>query len=225
VTFVDTLGQAPFAFLWLAGWFVLQSSRLLSDNGFGGKTSRGIMFDFWTFFSSDLRELFGEEDDPDFWQFAIDRILADTHSSAALYPGEESILVEIGRCSHWIRPHTKRPSGMAWPYGYGNAGQGFSLSSLPEFDWSLRWMRQQESGGWTKANAKLSRRPMVQRIAIPARTSRHPKGTVHTIWLPGSPEDPRHKVTSVYGFEKGETGWRCVDQWQNVHGRRTSRSS
>src|SRR5262249_58202603 len=96
------------------------------------------MTDFWTFFSSDLGELLGEEDDPAFWQFAIDRILGDAHATAAEYPGKESILVQIGRCSHWIRPHTKRPSGMAWPYGYGNARHSFSLSTLPQFPSPLR---------------------------------------------------------------------------------------
>jgi len=181
------------------------------------------MTDFWQLFGSDLGELLGEEDDPAFWQVAMDRILGDTQAMAAAYTGKESILVQIGRCSHWIRPHTKRPSGMAWPYGYGNVGQGFSLSSPPEFDWSLRWVRQPETGEWIKAKGQPSRRPLVQRIAIPARTARHPRGTVHTIWLPGSPESPAHKLTSVYGFEKGESGWQCVDQWQKVHSRRTNR--
>jgi hypothetical protein len=179
------------------------------------------MTDFWQFFGSDVGELLGEEDDPAFWQAAIDLILGDSHATAAAYSGEDSILVQIGRCSHWIRPHTKRPSGMAWPYGYGNAGQGFSLRSLPEFDWSLRWVRQPESGAWIKAEGQPSRRPLVQRIVVPARTVRHPRGTVHTIWLPGSPTSPKHKLTSVYGFEKGKSDWRCVDHWQHLHSRRT----
>jgi hypothetical protein len=183
------------------------------------------MADFWQFFRAEIGELLGEEDDAAFWQGAIDRILADTHTMTEAYAGKDSILVEVGRCSHWIRPHTKRPSGMAWPYGYGNVGQGFSLRSLPEFDWSLRWMRQVKSGEWIAARGQPSRRPLVHRIAIPARTARHPRGTVHTIWFPGLPESPSHKLTRVYGFEKGQSSWQCVDQWQLVHGRRTSRST
>ncbi|HEV3255367.1 MAG TPA: hypothetical protein VG013_00675 [Gemmataceae bacterium] len=175
------------------------------------------MTDFWRFFSPDLRELLGEEDDPAFWQVAVDRILADTHVRATAYAGKEAILVQVGRCSHWIRPHTKNRAGTAWPFGYGNTGQGFSLTSLPEFDWSLRWVLRRESGAWIKAKGQPSRRPLVQRIAIPARTAKHPKGTVHTIWLPGSPEDPRRKLTSVYGFEEAGTGWECVDHWQKEH--------
>jgi hypothetical protein len=183
------------------------------------------MTDFWQFFGSDLGELLDAEDDPAFWQVAIDWILVDTHARVAAYTGKESILVQLCRCSHWIRPHTKRPSGMAWPYGYGNIGQGFSLSSLPAFDWSLRWVRQPETGAWFRAKGQPSRRPLVQRIALPARTARHPRGTAHTIWLPGSPEEPAHKLTLVYGFEKSDSGWQCVDNWQEVHGRRTAKSA
>lgn len=183
------------------------------------------MADFWQFFRAGISELLGEQDDAAFWQGALDRILADTHTMAEAYAGKDSILVEVGRCSHWISPHTKRPSGMAWPYGYGNVGQGYSLRSLPEFDWSLRWMRQVESGAWIAARGQPSRRPLVQRIAIPARTARHPRGTVHTIWLPGSPVSPSEKLTRAYGFEKGESGWRCVDHCQLMHRRRTSRST
>jgi hypothetical protein len=183
------------------------------------------MTDFWQFFSLDIYELLDAEDDPAFWQVAIDRILGDTHGAANEYAGKESILVQIGRCSHWIRPHTKNRAGTAWPYGYGNVGQGFSLSSLPEFDWSLRWARQPETGTWFRAKGQPSRRPLVQRIAIPARTASHPQGTVHTIWLPGSPESTRYKRTSVYGFEKREPGWQCVDHWQQEHDSRTTRSS
>ena len=183
------------------------------------------MVDFWHFFRSEIGVLLGQEDDAAFWRCAIDRILADTHAMAEAYAGRDSILVEVGRCSHWIRPHTRRPSGMAWPYGYGNVGQGFSLKSLPQFDWSLRWTRQLESGKWVATQRQASRRPLVQRITIPARTARHPRGTVHTIWLPGSPESPAHKLAWAYGFEKGQSGWQCIDHCQMGHGRRTSRST
>jgi hypothetical protein len=183
------------------------------------------MTDFWQYFRSEIGVLLGQEDDLAFWKCAIDHILVDTHTMAEAYPGKYSVLVEVGRCSHWIRPHTKRPSGMAWPYGYGNAGQGFSLKSLPQFDWSLRWMRQPNSGEWVATRRPTSRRPLVQRITIPARTAQHPRGTVHSIWLPGSPESPAHKLAWAYGFAKIESGWQCIDHCQLGYGRRTSRST
>jgi hypothetical protein len=41
------------------------------------------MHDFWQVFGSDLGPLLGDEDDPAFWQAAIDRILGDTCAVAA----------------------------------------------------------------------------------------------------------------------------------------------
>lgn len=172
----------------------------------------------WSSFSDATCELLDEDDDPSFWQAAIDRLLIDTNAAIARYFGNQAILLEIGRCSHWILPHWKNRAGTAWPFGYGNVGQGYSYSSLPEFDWSLRWMWNAEQEAWTRIARRSTRRPLVQRIAIPARTARHPQATVHTIWMPGSPQDPKHKLTSVYGFRRDRTDWICIDHWHRQHG-------
>src|SRR4051794_8964221 len=74
-----------------------------------------------------------EDDDPDLWRAALRYVLAE------LKPGPD-ILVEVGRCSHWLRPHQSRwkaDGGFAWPTGYGSGGGGYSVSALPEFDWSV----------------------------------------------------------------------------------------
>lgn len=68
------------------------------------------------------------EDDPELWQVVIDTILADLQAA-------NGITVEIGRCSHWLRPHQTRwtaDGGFAWPTGYG--GTAFSRTGLPLFD-------------------------------------------------------------------------------------------
>jgi hypothetical protein len=173
------------------------------------------MTDFWHFFRSELSKLLSQEDDPAFWQIAIDQIIADTVAVATAHPAKYSIVVEIGRCSHWIQPHWKNRSGMAWPFGY--SGTGRSYSSLPEFDWSLQWMRQSETGDWIRILGPAPHRALVHRISLPARTVNHPQGTVHTIWQPGPPEDPKCKLTLVYGFEKSETGWECTAHWEKAH--------
>jgi len=67
------------------------------------------MTDFWRFFCAEIGELLGEDDDTAFWQGAVDRILADTHATAEAYAGKDFILVEVGRCSHWIRPIPNAP--------------------------------------------------------------------------------------------------------------------
>jgi len=140
-------------------------------------------------------------------------MLAFTDADAGVYSGKDCIITEIGRCSHWIRPHWQNAAGTAWPYGYGNDGQGFAYSSLPQFDWSLRWLRDPESGQRQPVSGQPTRRPLVHRIAIPARTARHPQATVHTIWTPGSPKDPKYKWMLIYGFEKSNNAWRLRDTW------------
>lgn len=158
------------------------------------------------------------DDDPVFWQRALVTVLAMTGAEAETYTGKDCIIAEIGRCSHWIRPHWKTRAGTAWPYGYGNAGNGFAFASLPEFDWSIKWMYDPDTSEWQLVSGQPTRRPLIHRIALPARTSRHPQATVHSIWTPGSPNNPRHKLAIVYGFEKtAGDAWQLFGDWSRVH--------
>ena len=57
--------------------------------------------------------LLDEDDDPELWQVALDRILTE-------FEKEPNLLVEVGRCSHWLRPHQAR-----W-----TAGGGFASTTM-----------------------------------------------------------------------------------------------
>jgi hypothetical protein len=121
------------------------------------------------------------EDDPQSWRVALDTILADLEK-------EPGMMVEVGRCSHWLRPHGSRWSadgGFALPTGYGSGSGGYSLSALPQFDWSaiLRW-----NGVAWEVVAPESVRYAV-RVTIPSRTTRHNQAAVHTIWMTGKEKE------------------------------------
>ena len=196
-------------------WFAARQSQSISCYEHTmPKTDR----DLWSSFASAIKPRLDHDDDPALWQLAIDTILAFADADAEAYTGKDCIIAQIGRCSHWIRPHWKTRAGTAWPYGYGNIGNGFAFTSLPEFDWSIKWVREPHTNEWQLVSGQPTRRPLVHRIAIPARTSRHPQATVHTIWTPGSPNDPKHKLTVVYGFEKThDDGWQLFADWDHTH--------
>ncbi|HEY3246279.1 MAG TPA: hypothetical protein VGM03_23290 [Phycisphaerae bacterium] len=134
-----------------------------------------------------IREHLEAEDDPELWRVVLDSVLSDSRATAGM-------MVEVGRCSHWLRPHQTRwtaDGGFAWPVGYG--GVGFSRTGLPLFDWSVVLERRGDE--WIPASAK-SVKPSL-RIAIPSRTTRHAQAAVHTLWKFGRKESLR-----VYGFRK-----------------------
>ncbi|MDB5290042.1 MAG: hypothetical protein JWL69_1283 [Phycisphaerales bacterium] len=152
-----------------------------------------------------LVPLLNEQDDPALWQVAVEHILAELSKT----PG---MLVEIGRCSHWLRPHQTHwtaDGGFAWPVGYG--GRGYSRLGLPQFDWSvvMAWTGER----WEPARAKIKgpAESTSLRITIPSRTTRHQQAAIHTLWKSGSNEERR-----FYGFRKKEGVWRCTAEsdWQ-----------
>jgi hypothetical protein len=138
-----------------------------------------------------------EDDDPELWQVALDHILGE-------FEKEHYALVEVGRCSHWLRPHQARwtaNGGFAWPTGYGNGHGGYSRLALPQFDWSvvLRWTEST----WEPIKRKSIRHSI--RVTIPSRTKRHQQAAVHTVWHTG-----KEKETIFYGFRKRHKGWVCT---------------
>ncbi|MGO8746190.1 MAG: hypothetical protein ACLQNE_09390 [Thermoguttaceae bacterium] len=68
--------------------------------------------DCWRLIRDDLTAKLTEDDDPALWEFALTMILGRTRADASLYTGKQVVLVEIGCCSHWIRPTWKSESGM-----------------------------------------------------------------------------------------------------------------
>ena len=175
----------------------------------------------WRLVCDELTAKLTEDDDPALWEFALTTILGRTRADASLYTGKEAILVQIGRCSHWIRPKWKTKSGMTWPFGYdpavfhfGSMGAWFFKSNPPYFDWSFKWRLDLASGSLEPAQGQPSRRPLCHRICLPARTARHPQATVHTIWTQVRPTIPSKKVLLLYGFERTTRGWRCFTEWE-----------
>lgn len=158
------------------------------------------------------------EDDPRLWQDALDVIFGDLSPQAQDYEGKDAIVVEIGRCSHWIRPHWRSTKdGTRLPSGYDPTTTGYSFSSLPQFDWSLRWKCEPKSHDWSVTKGQPSRRPLSYRIAIPAHSARHDQATVSAIWQPGSPRDPDTKLLVVYGFERNDNTWRSFSRTEYEH--------
>ena len=155
-----------------------------------------------------LLDRLDDEDDAALWQVALDHILAELEKK----PG---MLVQVGRCSHWPRPHQSHwlaDGSFALPVGYGG-GQG---SQIPQFDWSvfLEW----RGDTWIEAQSKGSRTAI--RITIPSRTTRHQQAAIHTIWMTGKDKEWR-----LYGFRMQNGAWKCTaeTEWAEDRQKRTDR--
>lgn len=137
-------------------------------------------------------------DDFGLWRVAVGHVMSELPERL---PGT---LVQIGRCSHWLRPHQSRwkaDGGFAWPTGYGSGQGGHFNTALPQFDWSvtLTWTGQR----WEEARDKRGK-PAV-RVTVPSRTSWHEQAAVHTVWMTG-----REKEMRFYGFRRKDGVWRCT---------------
>jgi len=133
-------------------------------------------------------------------------------------PAGNGILVQIGCCSHWLRPHQTRwtaDGGFAWPTGYGSGQGGYGFMSLPQFDWSVMMTRIEER--WQLTRDK-SARPSL-RITIPTRTYRHRQAAIHTLWSIG-----REKEMRFYGFRRQEGSWQCTAESEWMEDRRAKGS-
>jgi hypothetical protein len=153
-----------------------------------------------------------EEDDAALWQVVLDTIFADL----ALVQMEPKVLVEVGRCSHWLRPHQTRwtaDGGFAHPTGYGKPGTGgYSRLALPQFDWSV--VLEGSGSEWCEAVDKSGK--WAVRVTIPSRTKRHLQAAIHTLWARGRDQERR-----FYGFRKKNGVWSCTaatdwneDRWE-----------
>jgi hypothetical protein len=143
-----------------------------------------------------MTDLVGEHleagDDPVLWETVLGHILAGLNRTP-------NMLVEVGRCSHWLCPHqrywiTADGQWFAWPTGYGSGQGGYSFMALPQFDWSvvLTW----DGERWLPATRRRTK--LALRVAIPSRTARHQQAAVHTVWMTS-----KEKVTHWYGFRRG----------------------
>jgi hypothetical protein len=166
----------------------------------------------WTIFAPTIGRLLGEDDDPALWAAVIGVVYRDAQALCRLVPSSWEVTTQLGRCSHWLRPHQTRwtaDGGFAWPTGY--AGRRWSREGLPEFDWSCEWCWRPDMGCWAEAGATQGVRRLVLRVAVPARSRRHRQAAVHTVWRPGEAFGFDADVVQFYGFRRQDDGsWACT---------------
>jgi hypothetical protein len=151
------------------------------------------------------------EDDLDFWLAAISTLFRDVEIDLEESSLIASVYVQIGACSHWLRPHQTRwtaSGGFASPSGYG--GGVYSRTGLPEFDWSVLLHFDVKKQAWQPVQKLTNKRHFIFRAALPTRTKRHSQAAIHTIWLPSRPSDGEVKFARFYGFRNLGNGWDCV---------------
>ena|GEM_PF-1491488 len=167
--------------------------------------------DLWSAFEPVITPLLWDDDDPELWRAVVNGVYSDAQVLCRLVPRGWSIVTQLGRCSHWLRPHQTRwtaDGGFAWPSGYD--GPRWSRSGLPEFDWSQQWSWRPQTAGWEVHDAPQSRQ-IVFRVAVPSRSRRHLQAAVHTVWQPSTPLGWKVDVTQFYGFRQQASGdWSCT---------------
>jgi hypothetical protein len=143
------------------------------------------------------------DDDEALWESASVVIVKEFLNGPLNLKTNENFL-QVGCCSHWLRPHQTRwtaAGGFAWPSGYG----GFSTSSrrgLPEFDWSVTL--QFKKGEWERVDHPSGKKSTVLRVAIPNRTAKHNQAAMDLRWGPS-------KAQVFLGWRKGNSGtWHLV---------------
>jgi hypothetical protein len=135
-------------------------------------------------------------DDPDFWEAALTVLAQEFVQRFSEERGTRRSVLQIGPCSHWVRPHQTRwtaAGGFAYPEGYQN--------SLPAFDWYA--LLGFQASRWVPLEKLPSKRSVVFRAALPVRTARHKQAAIHTKW--SISEQP-----VFYGFRNVDGTWRCV---------------
>jgi hypothetical protein len=140
--------------------------------------------------NTELLSRLAPEDDAELWEVVLATVLADPSS-------RQGMEVDIGRCSHWLRPHQSHwlaDGQFALPRGYG------PLSRRPLCDWSIAL--QLTGREWTSIAKKSE--PSVT-VTIPSRTRRHAQAAVHTIWrIRGE------NCLRLYGFRRARDGWQLT---------------
>ena len=152
-----------------------------------------------------------ESEDARFWV----KVFADLTQEFLLHYIDDckgyDIFLQIGACSHWLRPHQTRltaAGGFALPSGY--LGGDFSRDGLPEFDWSVLFQRDKKQYAWFESEKFFGKRQLLCRVALPTRTVQHNQAVVHVLWSPGTPTQPSKKEKSFLAYRK------LSDEWQQV---------
>jgi hypothetical protein len=77
--------------------------------------------DLWRTFEPIIVPLLSGDDDPALWAAVVNAIYPDAQALCRSVAGRRRVLTQLGRCSHWLRPHQTRwtaDGGFAWPTGY-----------------------------------------------------------------------------------------------------------
>jgi len=150
-------------------------------------------------------------DDPQIWKIAVETFLDDVEVKIQESSFRRPVYLVVGCCSSWLRPHQTRFSGgggFAWPAGYG--GSRYSRTGLPEFDWFESFLRHRR-GEWGRSTPPRlrKRRQVIARLAVPARTARHSKASVHGL-LMESPRKQEKSRSQLYFFRRSSKGWELI---------------
>lgn len=161
----------------------------------------------------DLKQNLTGNDDPILWQQVIETVFAEAEYLCERQQTKQDIFAQIGCCSHWMSPHNNgswfKDQRFAWPTGYSS--DGFTIFGLPKFDWCETWKRDKHQHlPWHNTEQVRGKRPLVFRVAIPARSKRHVRAVIHALWSPGSPTRPKEKLLQAYAFEKMNGSWSCT---------------
>jgi hypothetical protein len=143
------------------------------------------------------------DDDVRLWEAALSLLTVEFLRHLDEQPRARDCVFQVGVCSHWVRPHQTRwtaGGGFAYPEGYQN--------SLPAFDWYVL-LSYQESR-WLNLEKLPSKRSMIFRAAIPARTAKHAQAVIHTKWS-------NSECSVFYGFRKKGDIWSCVAASDQEH--------
>ena len=109
-----------------------------------------------------------ENDDADFWRVVLNDLDGDLSQVGIDVSEGSEIFLQIGSCSHWVRPHQRRltaAGGFAYPSGYSESLYGYS--GLPEYDWSVLFHLGKVGKSWSEALKFYGKRKLVCRVAIP----------------------------------------------------------
>ena len=162
----------------------------------------------WSQFEPAIAAYLTSDDDVALWRSVIEAVVGDANRLCSLYRGRAQVFVQVGCCSHWLAPHKAHwiteDGEFVWPSGYLSKGNFFG--GLPELDWQASWARNAGDGVWLPVERMRARRLFLLRVAVPARTARHQRASVHAMWSPGPP--PASKQDRMfYGFRKSSQGW------------------
>jgi hypothetical protein len=163
-------------------------------------------------FEQTISQNLSPNDDINLWLLFFEIWKEDFQLNQSKDLDDYEIFLQIGACSHWLRPHQTRltaAGGFAYPVGYGG-NSTYSRSGKPEFDWSVLFHFDKIKQDWFYAEKQFGMNKLVCRVALPNRTIQHNQAVANVIWLSGTPQNPKEKSKIFYAFRKVENIWKFI---------------